>query len=212
MNKNSLSSHAQQLIEDHQALVYQLALRASKFTPLRQDLDDLIGYGMIGLIESAQRFDPSLKIEFSTFAYPRINGAIYDGISKICWMSRARYSRLVKIKKESENQGDLKTLQNIDQQMLGVQLIGDDVDYILDDSGANAAEQEVSGKEQLEILGKLIQDLPMREQSLILKIYIDGHTLERASQAIGMSKGWSSRLHKKILEKLSQQLKNWDES
>ncbi len=212
MNKNSLSSGAHKLIEDYQALVYQLAMRAAKTTPLRQDLDDLIGYGMIGLIESAQRFDPTLKIEFSTFAYPRINGAIYDGISKISWMSRARYSRLVKIKKESEKQGDLSTLQNIDQQMLGVQLIGDDADNILANSEANTAEQEASGKEQLEILGKLIQELPRIEQTLILKIYIDGYTLERASQTVGMSKGWASRLHKRILEKLSHQLRNWDSS
>ncbi|MBI2478327.1 MAG: sigma-70 family RNA polymerase sigma factor, partial [Planctomycetia bacterium] len=81
------------LIEEGQALVHSLATKIARNLPMRVDLDDLIAYGQVGLAEAARQFDPSRGTQFTTFAYYRIRGAIYDGVSKMSWTSRARYAR-----------------------------------------------------------------------------------------------------------------------
>ena len=102
MNKKRAVSDIDLLVEDNQGLVYHLALRVHRRLPVKQDLDDLIGYGMIGLVEAAKKFQRNRGIEFTTFAYPRVNGAIYDGVSKMSWMSRSRYNRLMKERAKAE--------------------------------------------------------------------------------------------------------------
>lgn len=71
-----------------------LATKIHKGLPSRFELDDLVAYGQVGLAEAARDFDASRGIRFSTYAYYRIRGAIYDGLSKMTWLSRAQYERL----------------------------------------------------------------------------------------------------------------------
>lgn len=72
------------LIDTHMRLVHRLAIdTARRFRLRRAELADLIGYGLEGLIQAANRFDPSRGNQFSTFAYYRIRGAIIDGVKSI---------------------------------------------------------------------------------------------------------------------------------
>ena len=54
----------------------------------------MISYGQLGLAEAARDFDITRGGQFTTFAYYRIRGAIYDGVSKMSWVSRAHYHRV----------------------------------------------------------------------------------------------------------------------
>ena len=47
------------------------------------EMDELIAYGQIGLLEAAERFDPKVGANFLTFAHYRIKGAIFDGLRKM---------------------------------------------------------------------------------------------------------------------------------
>ncbi len=82
------------LIADGQALVRSLALRVYRNVPVRVELDDLIAYGEVGLAEAARDFKAERGNQFSTYAYYRIRGAIYDGLAKMTWTSRARYRKM----------------------------------------------------------------------------------------------------------------------
>ena len=84
----------QELIESGQGLVISIAARVSRNIPVKVDMEDLIAYGEVGLAEAARDFEPNRGVEFTTFAYRRVRGAIYDGLSKMSWISRARYKRL----------------------------------------------------------------------------------------------------------------------
>jgi RNA polymerase sigma factor for flagellar operon FliA len=57
------------------------------------ELDDLVGYGSVGLVEAATRFDER-GVPFSAFARPRIYGAIVDGIRAQHWFGRRADRRL----------------------------------------------------------------------------------------------------------------------
>jgi len=68
----------QQLVEKYIPLANKLAYQKKKVVPSFIDVDDLRSAAYLGLVEAASRFDTNLGVAFSTFAYPRISGAICD--------------------------------------------------------------------------------------------------------------------------------------
>jgi RNA polymerase sigma factor FliA len=70
------------LLEDNLGLVHHIARQLSHTLAARVDVDDLLSAGTIGLMNALDGFDPSRGLAFSTFAAPRIRGAILDGMRK----------------------------------------------------------------------------------------------------------------------------------
>ena len=198
------------LVENHQALVYHLAMRVHRRLPVRQDLDDLIGYGMIGLLEAAKKFQPNRGIEFTTFAYPRINGSIYDGVSKLSWMSRSRYKRLLREKQKEENENGEPTgsSETIPEEILNVSSLDPEAAQAIPADDEETSASHAVQQEQEKILGQLIGELPNRENRLITMIYIEGLTLQEAAERLGISKGWASKMHRKTLTQLAVSMKD----
>ena len=83
-----------ELVTEHQGLVRAIAHKISRKLPRNLELDDLIAYGMIGLVEASQRFDPNGGARFSSYAYYRIQGSIYDGLRKFGWLNRSEYAHV----------------------------------------------------------------------------------------------------------------------
>jgi len=196
------------LIEDHLGLVYFLANKVRRNLPIAHDFDDLVGYGMVGLVEAANHYKPSKGTEFTTFAFPRINGSIYDGVSKLSWMSRARYSRLVRKRRMAELDEDLDANELEQQSLINVSSLTDEVIREPVSETENSVENQFYREEEGERLGLLIAELPDRERLLIQLIYIEGVSLVEASDRIGVSKSWGSRMHQNTLEKLGKSLDN----
>ncbi|HKC61252.1 MAG TPA: sigma-70 family RNA polymerase sigma factor [Myxococcales bacterium] len=76
------------LIRAHTGLARNLALRLAGRVPASVDLDDLIGAGLLGLIDAADRFDASRAIPFEAYARTRIQGAILDALRAEDHLSR----------------------------------------------------------------------------------------------------------------------------
>ena len=83
MSMTAPAKTSRQLIEDNQGLVRSLAKRIHRGLPSHVEFEDLVSYGQAGLAEAARSFDPEVGSQFSTFAYYRIRGAIYDGLAKM---------------------------------------------------------------------------------------------------------------------------------
>jgi RNA polymerase sigma factor for flagellar operon FliA len=81
------------LAEQYMPYVHSIANKVKKGVAKEVPFEDLVEYGMIGLLEAADRFDPAQGVTFMTFAYYRIRGAIYDGLRGMGWMSRSDYAR-----------------------------------------------------------------------------------------------------------------------
>src|SRR4051812_4545364 len=81
------------LVEQHLPLVQAIARKVKRTLGASIDFEDLVGYGSKGLVEAAERFDPRHGVAFSTFAYYRIRGAMFDGLRTMGWYSRADYAR-----------------------------------------------------------------------------------------------------------------------
>jgi RNA polymerase sigma factor for flagellar operon FliA len=87
------ASDVNRLVEQHLSLVQAIARKVKKTLNASIEVDDLVGYGSKGLVEAAERFDARHGVAFTTFAYYRIRGAMYDGLRAMGWYSRADYAR-----------------------------------------------------------------------------------------------------------------------
>jgi RNA polymerase sigma factor for flagellar operon FliA len=75
----------------HQGLVRAIAWKTHQRLPRAVELDDLVAYGQIGLLESIAAFDATRSRKFTTYAWHRIRGAMLDGLGKMTWFDRAAF-------------------------------------------------------------------------------------------------------------------------
>src|SRR5580700_9476129 len=78
-----------QLIIYYSPFVKYVASRVLAGLPRHFDEEDLVSYGIIGLIDAIERFEPERKLRFETYAIPRIKGAIIDELRSIDWVPRS---------------------------------------------------------------------------------------------------------------------------
>jgi RNA polymerase sigma factor FliA len=70
-------------------LVKYVAGKISMSMPQNVEFEDLIAYGIFGLIDAINKFDPSRGIKFKTYAMTRVRGAIFDELRSIDWVPRS---------------------------------------------------------------------------------------------------------------------------
>ncbi len=81
------------LILTYAPLVKYVAGRLGSGLPAHVDENDLVSYGLLGLIGAIERFDPNRDIKFETYAIARIKGSIIDELRAMDWVPRSVRSR-----------------------------------------------------------------------------------------------------------------------
>lgn len=214
----------QALITQYGAYVRSIALKIKKTVARSVSLEDLVEYGMIGLLEAGERFDPNIGANFMTFAYYRIRGAIYDGLRGMGWMSRSEYARvrfeekantyLAQISEENLLDGEKseeRDLQN--SQMLSnlatiyVTTLEGLENLQVVDPNAEQADNTVINDQTRDLLRQSFKKLSEQERQLIELYYFREISLEEAGEKLGLSKSWTSRLHARVIEKLHRILR-----
>jgi RNA polymerase sigma factor for flagellar operon FliA len=76
-------------VTQYAPLVKYVAGKIAIGMPQNVDFDDLVGYGVFGLLDAIEKFDPNKDIKFKTYAVTRIRGAIYDELRSIDWVPRS---------------------------------------------------------------------------------------------------------------------------
>jgi RNA polymerase sigma factor for flagellar operon FliA len=76
-------------IKQYAPLVKYVAGKVAVGMPHNVEFDDLVGYGVFGLIDAIQKFDPERNIKFKTYAVTRIRGAIFDELRGIDFVPRS---------------------------------------------------------------------------------------------------------------------------
>ena len=82
-----------ELLDRYLGLVHHSAHQLARKVSREIELDDLIGAGSLGLVQALEGFDPSRGLAFSTYAMPRIRGAMLDELRSRDWMPRSIRSR-----------------------------------------------------------------------------------------------------------------------
>lgn len=86
---NSCPVRREQLILHFAPLVSMVASRVAMRLPSTVEHADLVSYGMFGLIDAIEKFEPSREIKFETYASARIRGAIIDELRAFDWVPRS---------------------------------------------------------------------------------------------------------------------------
>lgn len=217
------------VLEKYGPYVRSLAATVRKQFNAQLELDELISYGQIGLLEAADRFDARMGANFLTFAHYRIKGAIFDGLRKMGILkgSDARSSY------QSERAtAYLGNLADRDQGGRGGRM-EDDVREISDavtglamvfatgfeaEAGSQMVDETLPPDQRIEIeqlrvrVKAAIEKLPEKERKLLQGYYFQGKTLEEAGAEIGQSKSWASRLHARAIERLKELLDDEDDN
>lgn len=224
-----------QLVMAHVGLVRALAGRLGRRLPPQVDVSDLVSAGVVGLIDAATRYEPSLGVPFDAFARRRIHGAMLDSLRRLDWVPRAvrERQRLV--------DGAINRLR----QMLGrepadteiAEGIGATVaDYLTmldeirsaelavirpldDDPGSrmfalfvDGAEDPHHRLERLELhrwLASALTALPERERQILALSYAEELTLAEIGQIIGVGESRVSQLRTQAVARLRSRLREW---
>jgi RNA polymerase sigma factor for flagellar operon FliA len=83
-------------------LVRYVAGRLGQSLPSFIDSEDLVSYGVFGLLDAIDRFDPAVGVKFETFGVPRIRGAILDELRSLDWAPRSVRSAAREVEKALE--------------------------------------------------------------------------------------------------------------
>lgn len=77
------------LVLSHARLVKYCAGRIAMGLPPNVEADDLISYGIFGLLDAVEKYDPARGVKFETYAIARIRGAMLDGLRAADWVPRS---------------------------------------------------------------------------------------------------------------------------
>lgn len=212
-------------IEQHRELVQRLARKVRSELDLGCDPEDLEAYGFQGLVQARERFDPDRGVQFSTFAYYRVRGAILDGVRQMSFLPRRAHRRLRLAEATDQITEPLTgargqvsaggpaledTLAAVDGALgqitaaFALAAVGQD-----DTPGAQPAaspEDALLDAEAVSRLREAVQGLPDRERALVTGVYFEGRRFDEVAVEIGVSKSWASRLHGKALDLLRTRL------
>lgn len=76
-------------IKKYAPLVKYVAGKVAMGKPANVEYEDLVGFGIFGLLDAIEKFDPEKNVKFKTYAVVRIRGAIYDELRSIDWIPRS---------------------------------------------------------------------------------------------------------------------------
>ena len=227
-----------ELIEKHLPLVQAIARMVKKTVGASIDFDDLIGYGSKGLVEAAERFDARHGVAFSTFAYYRIRGSMYDGLRAMGWYSRADYARYRAEERANEylrNRADregagqaqagaagagspsaseaatLAEVHEILSSVATVHITSLEAASSVPDESLPAADVAVDNHRLSHRVRQAVAGLPDKERRLMELYYFADKNLEEAGAALGLSKSWACRLHARAVDLLRDAMAGDDE-
>jgi len=206
-------------IASAQSVLHSIARKIHRAVGPDLSYDDLLAYGQVGLAQSARSFDPSRGASFTTYAYLRIRGAIYEGISQMRSGERLRNPNLIASRTAAEvlaDDGDSSDSSSSDAEWLVrkteslavVHLLGQSAsgEAGIEDRQQHAPDALAERNEAIREVRRAIERLPALEQDAIRKIYWEGWTLTQFAARHGKNKSWATRLHQKIVDLLGESL------
>ncbi len=219
----------EQIIIEYVPLVKVVAGRLSIYLGQNVEYDDLVSYGIFGLIDAIDKFDYDKGIKFETYASLRIRGAILDQIRKLDWIPRsvrqkqkaidAAMKKLEAAKGSNYTDEDIAVELGISEDEYSSWLGQTNISNVssLEDfleqgnevkSSGNPAymriepENAVMEKEIKKSLADALEALTEKEKNVVLLYYYEELTLKEISRVMSVSESRVSQLHSKALKKM----------
>lgn len=228
----------EQLILAYAQLVKLVAGRLSMYLGHNVEYDDLVSYGIFGLIDAIDKFDMDKNVKFETYASLRIRGAILDQIRKMDWIPRTVRQRQRKIDEAMKNV-EMRTGKAATDEEIALELgvSGDELlnwqsqlkvtnvvslnefeeqgqEPTMEFASQNRFSQPEDVVEEEELKVKLIEALELlteKERRVIELYYYEDLTLKEISLVLEVSESRVSQLHTKALAKMRKKMGDYME-
>ncbi len=223
----------EQIILEYAPLVRVVAGRLSMYLGYNVEYDDLVGYGIFGLIDAIDKFDAAKDVKFETYASLRIRGSILDQIRKMDWIPRTVRQKQKKLD-EAIKRVEMRTGKNASDEDIAKEIGISDAEltnwqsqlkitnivslneYVeqgsepVMDAKHNThfaqPEEQIQENELKEVLKSTLELLTEKERKVIELYYYEELTLKEISKVLDVSESRVSQLHTKALMKMRKKM------
>jgi RNA polymerase sigma factor for flagellar operon FliA len=227
----ALSGEREDILRQYLPLVRRVVQRLAARKPPHIDLDDLVSWGIVGLLDAIGKYDPKKEALFSTYAQFRIRGAILDHLRSLDWVPRSvrqKASLIEKVSHQLEGRfGRPPTEEEISTE-LGLSLdayqdlltkVGEMSLFSLEDLGFGSGEERFNMEqivddgeadplrallthERVRIVSDAISQLPDREKVVVTLYYQEELTMKEVGGVLGLTESRVSQLHSQAMLRL----------
>lgn len=202
------------------------------------EYEDLVGYGMVGLMDAISKFDKEKGMKFSTYASIRIRGAMIDEMRRNSPISKGAMDKLNKYNKALEtlqnrnfrepNKEEIAKELNISEKevsevegyinyisisSLDSIIYGEDdvsIKSLIEDTSSIRPDYILEEKEEIEILKNSIEKLNEKDK-IVLNLYCyEGLTLKEIGTVLEVSESRVCQLHSRAILNLRKLMKKAD--
>jgi RNA polymerase sigma factor, FliA/WhiG family len=225
----------EQLVKKYIPLVKYIASRVIIGKTKHIEFEDLVSYGMLGLMDALSKFDETRGMKFSTYASIRIKGSMIDELRKNSPISKGamdklnRYNEAIeKLQKEfgrdPEDAEIAKVLQISIKEMMEIEgyinyisvvsledlIFSEDDDIPLmgtiKDDKSPSPEKSLEEKEELEYLAKALDMLNEKDKTVLSLYYYDRLTLKEIGKVLNVSESRVCQLHSRAIVHLRKSM------
>ena len=218
-----------ELIMQYLPLIKYVVGRMAVTPPQGLDYEDILSFGVFGLMDAVEKFDPTKGYVFQTYAIPRIRGAILDELRKCDWFSRTGREKVQKFNRAAEK--ILRDKGQIDDSLIMAEMgVSEDEYYEIQDLASRGyitslddttplddgdvsveatladdretAADRLDDESEKQQLAEALAELPERERQMLSLYYYEGLTLKEIGAVMGVSESRVSQIHGKGLSML----------
>jgi RNA polymerase sigma factor FliA len=229
------SDTARDAVSQHLGLVYHVARGLMRSRGIMVELDELVSAGTLGLIEALASFDASRGLAFTTFAAPRIRGAMLDELRRLDHVPRSvrRRARAVAAATESltneigatPDDSQVAARLGIDRETLwrwqhdgeaahtmslehahGDSESGDFAEQVFEASGRSDVDDALTREQELVALQTAIRALGSRERTVLALYYYEELRLHQIAEVLGVTESRVSQIRTRAIARLREQL------
>ena len=223
-----------EIVEDHLGLVRYVTSRFGFIHTANERVledNDLIQFGLLGLLDAIEKFDPRKNVRFETYAVTRIRGTILDELRKLDWIPRSvrqRGRKAERIIQESESQENHSLSAREIASKLS--LTFEEYQELLIAAKGVSMDHRVSYDDEVEVIqnipadpstdpyeiltvedtrAKLIEaleSLPDRDRLVVALYYYEGLTFREIGKILRISESRVFQIHASVLNGLRKQL------
>lgn len=220
------------LVVHHMRVVKYIAGRMAIHVPQSVEMDDLVGWGVLGLMDAIEKFDHRQDIRFPTYATARVRGAIIDQIRSLDWAPRSlrAMARKVgqaknKLRQETATEPTAEAIaaelgtteEHVEDTIAQIQtahvlslddyLPNEDAETarkvdVTSEAGALTPEDVAVKRERIDLLADAILELPDQQQKVLNLYYYKELTLKEIGVVLDVSESRVCQVHTAAMKTL----------
>ena len=204
------------------------------------DHEDVLSWGVIGLLKAVETFDPSRGAKFESYAISRIRWSILDEYRSQDWVPRRTRVRAQEVEKararlsqelgHTPSEGEVafevgmtineyrrflgqyaqSQVSSLEAKLEGDSRVGAEFQAVIADAGVIDPQSEAGARDLRESLAEALGGLKERERLVVTLYFYEGLTLKEIGKAINLSEGRISQILSRTLSKLRESLAKED--